>query len=73
MRTHGTTLGPLARTAGRVHLGTRILGLLGVVELWLARRRQRLDLGRLDDRMLKDLGLTRADVARETGKPFWRP
>jgi uncharacterized protein YjiS (DUF1127 family) len=27
----------------------------------------------LDDRMLRDIGLARADVENEAGKPFWRP
>ena len=36
------------------------------------RHRARLHLQTLDDRMLKDLGLSRADVSRESGKPFWR-
>ena len=36
------------------------------------RRRQRLALARLDDRMLRDIGLTAADVEAELTKPFWR-
>ena len=40
---------------------------------WLERGRQRRALRRLDDRMLKDVGLSRADVEYEAGKPFWRP
>lgn len=40
---------------------------------WIERARQRRALFRLDDRMLKDIGLSRADVAREADKPFWRP
>ena len=35
------------------------------------RRRQRLALAELDDRLLGDVGLTRADVARETEKRPW--
>lgn len=34
--------------------------------------RQRRDLVRLSDRMLKDVGLSRADVEREFAKGFWR-
>lgn len=48
---------------------------VGLVD-WLAaaleRRRQRLALMQLDDRMLKDVGLTRSDLQHETEKPFWR-
>ena len=36
------------------------------------RSRQRRTLERLDDAMLRDLGLSRADVMREADKPFWR-
>jgi uncharacterized protein YjiS (DUF1127 family) len=40
---------------------------------WAERGRQRRQLAGLNDYMLRDIGLTRADVAAETGKPFWRP
>ncbi|MDQ7246516.1 DUF1127 domain-containing protein [Dongia sedimenti] len=36
------------------------------------RRRERLALARLDDRMLRDIGLTAADVEGEVTKPFWK-
>ena len=39
---------------------------------WQERNRSRILLGRLDDRMLRDMGLSRADVDYEVGKPFWR-
>lgn len=39
---------------------------------WLERTQQRRALQRLDDRMLRDIGLSRADVAGESTKPFWR-
>lgn len=34
--------------------------------------RQRRALARLDARLLADVGLTRAEAAREYAKPFWR-
>jgi len=34
--------------------------------------RQRRALLRLDDAMLKDLGISRVDALQEGGKPFWR-
>ncbi len=40
---------------------------------WQERARQRYRLETLDDHLLKDLGLSRADVSREVSKPFWRP
>jgi len=39
---------------------------------WASRRRQRLDLDELDDRLLSDIGLTREAARREAEKPFWR-
>lgn len=36
------------------------------------RWRQRQALGRLDDHLLKDIGLTRSDVDTEISKPFWK-
>jgi uncharacterized protein YjiS (DUF1127 family) len=41
--------------------------------VWLTRHRQRRQLAELDDAMLKDIGLSRADVYGEVTKPFWRP
>ncbi len=40
--------------------------------LWRERWRQRQMLGALDDSLLKDIGLSRADVEQERAKPFWR-
>jgi uncharacterized protein YjiS (DUF1127 family) len=40
--------------------------------IWRERARQRRQLRTLNDRMLRDIGLTRADVLAESSKPFWR-
>jgi uncharacterized protein YjiS (DUF1127 family) len=40
---------------------------------WLRRMRERRDLSMLDDHMLKDIGVTRADVEFEAQKHFWMP
>jgi len=40
--------------------------------VWRERARQRRQLRSLSDRMLRDIGLTRADVLAESSKPFWR-
>lgn len=39
---------------------------------WQDRARQRHLLAGLDDHLLKDIGLSRADADRESAKPFWR-
>ena len=39
----------------------------------LERARQRRALSSLSDKMLRDIGLARADIVREVAKPFWRP
>jgi len=44
---------------------------LGLV--WLERAQQRRHLRELDDPMLRDIGLSRADAWAEAEKPFWRP
>ncbi len=40
---------------------------------WQERASQRRLLASLEDRMLKDVGISRADAEREASKPFWRP
>jgi uncharacterized protein YjiS (DUF1127 family) len=40
---------------------------------WQERSRQRHHLESLSDHMLRDIGLTRADVMAETTKRFWQP
>ena len=44
---------------------------LDVLLDWQERASQRHALASLDDRALRDIGLSRADVVRETSKPFW--
>ncbi len=39
---------------------------------WIQRDRERHMLNNIDDRMLRDIGLDRADVLAEAAKPFWR-
>lgn len=56
-----------ARGAGWLRQAAR------VVAAWHERARQRRDLRSLDERMLKDIGLSRADIDAEAAKPFWHP
>jgi len=46
-------------------LGTRVVA-------WQERARMRRGLAAMDDRLLRDIGLTRAQAHREYDKPFWR-
>jgi uncharacterized protein YjiS (DUF1127 family) len=47
-------------------------GALTLAYGWHERIRQRHALARLDDRILRDIGLSPADVEGEVSKPFWR-
>ena len=47
--------------------------LVALLLTWQQRARDRRQLQSLSDHMLRDIGLTRADVFAEASKPFWRP
>lgn len=53
-------------------LAVRLRRATDLLLVWHERARQRRQLSSLNDRMLRDLGLTRADVMAESSKPFWR-
>lgn len=60
-------------TAGIVRLVSVVVVRTGAaIDTMMTRRRSRLQLQSLDDRMLKDIGVSRADVVAESCKPFWR-
>jgi uncharacterized protein YjiS (DUF1127 family) len=57
-------------------LTVRRWSILGFVDMLLQfheRARQRQALMALDDRLLRDIGVSRADAECEASKPFWRP
>jgi uncharacterized protein YjiS (DUF1127 family) len=54
------------------NLGKELSALPQLFFLWQERVRQRQELQRLPTHMLHDIGLSEADVARESLKPFWR-
>jgi uncharacterized protein YjiS (DUF1127 family) len=62
-------LGHLPQSAGA---RPRLLGALVALEVWLDRHHQRRSLLELDDHILHDIGLSRADVEAEAKKPFWQ-
>ena len=45
---------------------------LRMLDFWIERARTRRRLLTLDDRMLRDIGVSRADAWREGSKPFWK-
>ena len=53
---------------------TEVFGRLARTLLtWQTRTTERNHLAGLDNRLLADMGMTRADAAFEAAKPFWRP
>ena len=42
------------------------------LQFWIDRHHHRQQLSQLSEHMLKDIGLTHADVQREINKPFWK-
>jgi uncharacterized protein YjiS (DUF1127 family) len=56
----------------RYALGRGENRVLATLREWRRRVRDRGRLGELDERMLKDIGLTRSDAEFLMNKPFWR-
>ena len=67
LKSHGTLL------PGRWSAGRLLVSIVRTLVLWHARAGQRRVLARMDERQLKDIGVTRDQVLREIAKPFWRP
>ena len=68
-RRHGASRGARRRSSW-THAAQRAVDLFLI---WQQRARDRQQLQSLNDHMLRDIGLTRADVFAEASKPFWRP
>ncbi len=62
-----------AQRAPRASFGRVLRHLKRRVVTWQERAQMRRGLAAMDDRLLRDIGLTRCQAARECGKPFWRP
>jgi uncharacterized protein YjiS (DUF1127 family) len=60
------------RPTQRATLADRLLRVVVWAERVAELHRQRQALRRMDDHMLHDIGITRADVDHETSKPLWR-
>ena len=46
--------------------------MLAVIRVWSERYRSRSLLAGLSERELRDMGVCRAEIANEIGKPFWQ-
>lgn len=68
-----SSTGPAKRAGwqGRVQTNDRLEQKHGKLWVWAMRMRTRAALGRLSDRELSDIGVSRATAAEEAGKPFW--
>lgn len=67
-------IGPAMNTLHMLHIGIRRMPFSGVLRAFLARsalRRERNRLGRLDDRLLRDIGVTREQALSEASRPDW--
>ncbi len=56
----------------RISLSAFLSSMFCTLLVWQERARQRHQLAQLDARLLKDIGLARAEAEAETAKPFWR-
>jgi uncharacterized protein YjiS (DUF1127 family) len=57
---------------GVAHAPMPLLKVLAQAIVRFRRQRQRTSLAQLDDRMLRDMGISRLEAERESRKPFWR-
>lgn len=62
-----------ATTAIRTIEPTQFGHLLTMAQSWLERRRSRRTLAQLDERLLRDIGLTPSEAIAESAMPFWKP
>ena len=76
---HNPTLtrNPIPGLPGLAQLGAGLNSALPVLwetlVAWQERANQRGQLASLEGRLLKDMGISRAEAEREAAKPFWRP
>ena len=61
-----------ALDVGLTGLGALLVKASDTLLDWQDRARQRHRLGEMDDHLLRDIGLSRADLEHEIEKPFWR-
>ena len=63
---------PAIRHGNRSYLQEGLIGLFDLMQNWVDRGRTRNHLYQLPDYMLRDIGVSRAEVEVEYTKPFWK-
>jgi uncharacterized protein YjiS (DUF1127 family) len=58
--------------ASRHGVGRFVTAIVTRLAEWHERAEQRTHLAGMDDRMLKDIGVTSVDAVHESSKPFWK-
>ncbi len=72
-RATASTSGPRLRPGSGVVARSWLIRALDALALWQERAAGRAHLAQMDERMLKDMGVGRAEADREAHKPFWQP
>ena len=60
------------RATGGARFSIGLKSLIEPLASWRARAKQRHELLVLDDRLLSDIGISRAQAEAEAAKPFWQ-
>lgn len=61
----------LGRIGNEISYDKIVTRVFASLDAWLDRFEQRRTLAELDDRMLRDIGLTKGEAMREADKRFW--
>ncbi len=71
--TYVTANSNFRRASGfRPGLGFSLLRISQTLKMWYDRSQERRHLAALDDHLLRDIGINRANACKEASKPFWR-
>jgi len=62
----------LSRPVWRLHAGNSVRRLFATVVAWQQRYELRRHLLEMDDRLLDDIGFSRARARQEAARPFWK-
>jgi uncharacterized protein YjiS (DUF1127 family) len=70
LRNYATCVAPGTAEPNRFSLLSRLADL---ARTWLERHRSRRALAELDERLMRDIGLSRSEAMNESVIPFWKP